>query len=126
MAPGSSGGARIMIVDDDQSVRQLLAAILDDAGYATAQAENGRDALALLQSAHFDLVITDLVMPEQEGIETIKLLRRDFPDVKVIAMSGAFGGDYLRIAGYLGAHQTLQKPVSVDALLQAVKIALKP
>lgn len=115
-----------MIVDDDQSVRQLLAAILDDAGYATAQAENGRDALALLQSAHFDLVITDLVMPEQEGIETIKLLRRDFPDVKVIAMSGAFGGDYLRIAGYLGAHQTLQKPVSVDALLQAVKIALKP
>jgi len=125
MGSDSTRHGRIMIVDDDQSVRQVLAAVLDDAGYFTAQAENGRDALALLQNHPFDVVITDLVMPEQEGIETIKLLHRDFPHVKVIAVSGAFGGDYLRIAGYLGAHQTLQKPVSVEALLQAVQAALE-
>jgi CheY-like chemotaxis protein len=124
MAPGPPQRARILIVDDDLSVRQLLTAILDDAGYSTAQAENGRDAISQIQNASFDLIITDLVMPEQEGIETIKLLRRDFPQIKVIAMSGAFGGDYLRIAGYLGAHNTLQKPVSVEALLQAVEDAL--
>jgi DNA-binding NtrC family response regulator len=126
MGSETSGGGRILIVDDDQSVCRLLAAILEDSGYTTAQAPNGREAMALLESRPFDLVITDLVMPEQEGIETIKLLRRDFPELKVIAMSGAFGGDYLRIAGYLGAHQTLQKPISVDALLRAVGAALKP
>lgn len=74
----------------------------------------------------FDLIITDLVMPKQEGIETIRLLRRDHPEVevKVIAMSGAFGGDYLRIAQYLGASKTLAKPVHADALLRTVEEAL--
>jgi DNA-binding NarL/FixJ family response regulator len=60
-------------------------------------------------------------MPEQEGIETIKCLSRDHPEVKVIAMSGAFGGDYLQIAGFMGAHMTLVKPIRVQTVLNAVQ-----
>lgn len=68
--------------------------------------------------------LIDLVMPEQEGIETIKAIRAEYPDAKVIAMSGAFGGDYLRIAGYLGAHGTLAKPLQMAGVLKAVADAL--
>ena len=64
-------------------------------------------------------------MPEQEGIETVKLIRRDYPQARVIAMSGAFGGDYLRIAGYLGAHGTLAKPLQLATVLKVVAEAMR-
>lgn len=117
-------GARILIVDDDAGVRQVLKSMLDSAGYAVALAGNGREAMERLRHEQFDLIITDLVMPEQEGIETIKLLRRDYPEVKVIAISGAFGGDYLRIAGFLGAHRTIAKPVRMETVIRTVEEAL--
>lgn len=112
---------RILVVDDDEGVRDVIRSMLESAGYAVLLAENGKEAMKLLKTQRADLILTDLVMPEQEGIETIKALRLEYPDVKVIAMSGAFGGDYLRIASYLGAHATLAKPIQMDALLKLVR-----
>ncbi|WP_321476269.1 response regulator [uncultured Paludibaculum sp.] len=120
----SASPANILVVDDDAAVREVVASMLRTAGYTVSVAANGREALTSLQHEKFQVIITDLVMPEQEGIETIKLIRRDYPDVRVIAMSGAFGGDYLRIAGYLGAHGTLAKPLQLATVLKAVSDAL--
>lgn len=115
---------RVLIVDDDPGVRDVIRSMLEAAGYSVLLAENGRDAMRLLKTEQADLILTDLVMPEQEGIETIKALRRDYPHLKVIAMSGAFGGDYLRIAAYLGAHATLAKPIRMEALLRLLEDTL--
>lgn len=116
---------RILIVDDDAAVRSVLQAILSQAGYEVDLAGNGKEAIRKLAESPFDLMITDLVMPEQEGIETIKQLRRDHPQVKVIAMSGAFGGEYLQIAGFLGANRTLTKPIRMETAILAVKEVLE-
>jgi CheY-like chemotaxis protein len=121
---GPVSAAKILVVDDDAGVRDVVRSMLESEGYSVTVAQNGREALSLLKSAPFRLIITDLVMPEQEGIETIKVVRRDYPGVKVIAMSGAFGGDYLRIAGYLGAHGTLAKPLQMASVLKVVADAL--
>jgi DNA-binding NtrC family response regulator len=115
---------KILVVDDDAGVRDVVRSMLESEGYAVAVAQNGREALNALKAEEFHVVITDLVMPEQEGIETIKIVRRDYPSIKVIAMSGAFGGDYLRIAGYLGAHGTLAKPLQMASVLKVVADAL--
>lgn len=120
MESGASDPIRILVVDDDAGVRQVLRSMLVPAGYDVELAVNGRQAIEKLKGEPCDLVITDLVMPEQEGIETIKQLRRDFPEVKIIAISGAFGGDYLRIAGFLGAHRTMAKPVRMETVLRVV------
>ncbi len=125
MNSDESRAARVLVVDDDAAVRDLVAAILETGGYQVAVASNGREALSMLADEGFEVIVTDLVMPEQEGIETIKLIRRDYPSVKVIAMSGAFGGDYLRIAGYLGAHGTIAKPLRIQTVLETVRSVLK-
>lgn len=124
MAGTSSKNERILVVDDDAGVRSVLASMLEVAGYAVQTAANGKEALDLLAVDSFDLIITDLVMPEQEGIETIKILRRDYPQIRVIAMSGAFGGDYLKIAGLLGAHSTMPKPLRMEKVLEIVEKSL--
>lgn len=124
MNPNNALSARVLVVDDDPAVRDLVAAMLEGGGYPVAVASNGREALAMLASEGFDVIITDLVMPEQEGIETIKAIRLDYPAAKVIAMSGAFGGDYLRIAGYMGAHATIAKPLRIKTVLDAVQKVL--
>lgn len=115
---------QILIVDDDAGVRDVLRSMLEMAGYLVSEAENGKEAMRVLRAEGADLILTDLVMPEQEGIETIKALRQEYPHLKVIAMSGAFGGDYLRIAAYLGAHATLPKPIQLEALLKLVRDVL--
>ena len=79
----------------------------------------------MFRSQHFDLVVTDLVMPEREGIEIIQDMRRDQPELRIIAVSGAFGGGYLRLAKSLGANSTLTKPISPDQLVLAVREALQ-
>jgi CheY-like chemotaxis protein len=110
----------ILVVDDDAGVREVIRAMLESAGFSVSLATNGREAVSMLGSASYDLILTDLVMPEQEGISTIKEIRQKYPDMKVIAMSGAFGGDYLRIAGYLGAHGTLAKPIRLESMLKTI------
>lgn len=116
--------ATVLVVDDDDDVRKVLRLMLESGGYRVLEAADGRKALEQVRKEHVDLVMTDLVMPEQEGFETIQAIRRERPSLKVIAMSGAFGGEFLRIAKLLGAHSTLQKPLRVEGVLGAVADAL--
>lgn len=104
---------RILLIDDETLFREMLRAALEGMGHEVVEAANGRIALGLYVPGHFDLVITDLIMPEKEGIETIIELRKLNPKVKIIAMSG--GGrvtsvDYLQIARQIGAKKILAKP----------------
>jgi len=115
---------RILVVDDEPGVRHVLRSLLEAAGYEVVEAAHGGEALTLVRAGGIDLVLTDLVMPEQEGIETIRALRLESPEVRVIAMSGAFGGDFLRIAGLVGAHATIPKPLDPARLLGQVRAVL--
>jgi PAS domain S-box-containing protein len=111
---------RILIADDEPAVRSLLQEVLTEAGYQVLPASNGREAMEIVRTAHPDLVITDLVMPNQEGVETIQMIRKEFPAIKIVAMSGALGGQFLRALGRLGADASLSKPVSPEALQKLV------
>ena len=110
----------ILVVDDEEEIRDLLRRILEEEGYQVLTAENGKQAIALLKTAPVKLMVTDLAMPEQEGMETIALARRDYPDLQIIAMSGAFERSILSVARHLGAHTVLEKPVQVDEVLKLV------
>jgi hypothetical protein len=111
----------ILVVDDEEGIQELFRSVLGSAGYEVDGAGNGREALRLARQREFDLVITDLVMPECEGLETIRTLRLEHPDLKVAAMSGAFGGQFLNVAAKLGACASLKKPISPDQLLAIVR-----
>jgi len=111
----------ILIVDDDPGILSLLSAILKDAGYQVSMASNGDGAISHCRQKVVDLLITDLMMPEREGIETIRYFRKEVPYIKIIAISGAFEGQILAAADILGAHATLQKPIQPDDLLGAVR-----
>ncbi len=113
--------ARILIVDDEPAIRELFSEILREAGYTVETASNGRQAIESLRRSPVDVLITDLVMPEQEGIETILAIRKETVRPKIVAVSGAFGGAYLQSAKALGAHATLLKPVSASQLLETVR-----
>jgi two-component system response regulator (stage 0 sporulation protein F) len=116
--------AKILIIDDEEPIRKLLARILQKAGYETIQAANGREGVQLCALSQVDLVITDIVMPEGEGFETIMQLRRIHPDVKIFAMSGAAVGmnlDVLSIASSFGAIRTFEKPFQPELILNAVR-----
>ena len=117
--------ARILIIDDDPDLRAVLAQMLRLAGYEVALAANGREGLERALKQPADLVLTDIYMPEQEGLETILELRRRFPQLPVLAMSGrAAAGTMLGIAQRLGAIAVLQKPFSSDELLTLVSRSL--
>ena len=115
--------AKILLVDDDQQVRNMLKLTLERAGHAIVEADNGNIAVQKFQRNDIDLVITDIVMPEKEGIETIMELRSLDPAVKIIAISG--GGrinpdDYLNWARRFGVRHTFKKPVDRAQLLEAI------
>ena len=116
--------ASILIIEDHASVRMLLARVLKDAGYHVCEAANGRQGLERFHAQPVDLVITDLEMPEMNGLEVILELTRAFLDVKVIAMSGR-SADELRKAKLLGARQIFPKPLDLSALLHAVQYELQ-
>lgn len=118
---------RILVVDDDDALRNLLCKVLARAGYEAIPAEDGKAALAQFKESGADLVLTDLIMPEMEGLESITELRRLEPDVKIIAMSGGGrkGPDcYLPLAKMMGAAKTLEKPFLNKDLLAAVEEVL--
>ncbi|MGE9297360.1 MAG: response regulator [Puniceicoccales bacterium] len=115
--------ARILIIDDQPEVRAMLSLMLKRAGHETLEAKDGRRGLSVVASYKLDLVVTDILMPEKEGIETIIELRKTFPTLKIIAISGGGDGrnfDYLPMAERLGAHATLKKPFSNQDLLSAI------
>ena len=120
--------ARIIIIDDDVQIRVLLKEILQQEGYEVVDAPDGLEGVRLYRENPADLVITDIIMPEKEGLEIIRELRTDFPEVKIMAISG--GGrigpePYLQIAERLGAKSILTKPIERDELIGAVRMALK-
>ncbi len=113
----------ILIVDDDSQVRELLQRILEREGYQVTTAADGDEAIERFDPNEMDLVITDLVMPNREGLETIMTLRRQYGEIQVIAISGGgrnSGQDYLTLAKKLGAAYTFTKPFDRSDLLAAV------
>jgi DNA-binding NtrC family response regulator len=123
-----AGSGSILIIDDDAAVSRTLSLILTRAGYEVRCAPTGRKGLELLAADGFDLVLTDIIMPELDGIEAIRRIRDDYPNLRVIAMSG--GGqidkaDFLHMAHVLGADRVMEKPVRSDQLLELVKTTLE-
>lgn len=115
---------RILVVDDETQIRTMLTLMLEQEGYTVHTAENGEEGLALVGRHTFDLVITDMIMPVKDGLKFIMELVRDYPDLKVLAISG--GGAikaerYLTMAGYLGDIATLEKPFKREVLLEMVR-----
>ncbi len=112
--------ANILIIDDDREIRRAFRFAVENAGHSVRTASNGREGLRELREHPFDLVVTDIVMPDIEGIETIRTIRAERPDIPIIAVSGggeyASGETYLSIARSLGANAGLKKPVSVREL----------
>jgi len=120
--------ARILIIDDEAMIRDLLVNILEREGYETITASGGKDGIKIYRENPADLIITDLLMPEKDGIETIMELRRDSQDVKIIAMSGGGKIDpetYLQIAKNMGAIETIAKPFDRKELLKTVQELLE-
>jgi CheY-like chemotaxis protein len=116
--------ARILLIDDDEPFRSVLKVSLQQMGHDVIDARDGCEGVALYTGGDFDIVVTDLIMPDKEGIETIMDLRKLNPEVKIIAMSG--GGrvtsvDYLQIARQVGAKRILAKPF----LYEDIKVAIE-
>ncbi len=115
----------ILIVDDEPDIREMLELMLKKAGYETECAQNGEVALEILNKGkRFKLLVTDVVMPEMDGVTTIMEVIKKFPNMKVLAMSG--GGvipseTYLEMADKLGACRTFAKPLNIKEFLDAVK-----
>jgi len=115
----------ILIIDDEPEIREVLRVFLERSGLRTVQAENGVQGYTMFLTNEIDLVITDLLMPEQEGIETILQIRNEHPTVPIIAMSG--GGrmagtmDILHTAQLLGAARTFAKPFNPMDIVAEVK-----
>jgi hypothetical protein len=110
----------ILVLDDEEAIGTLFAETLTAAGYDASSCRDAKAAITLMKQRAIDLFITDLVMPDQEGIETISIMRKKYPDVPILAISG-YGGEYLRVAHLLGASGTLEKPVDLGALCNKVK-----
>jgi CheY-like chemotaxis protein len=116
--------ARILVIDDEENVREMFSELLARAGHEVVPMANGKDAAKRCAEVAADLVITDILMPDRDGLEAIGELRRCVPDVKIIAISGGSKigpGLYLDAAQALGAHRAFAKPVDVADLLAAVR-----
>ena len=119
---------RILIIDDEPQIRSMLRLMLERDGYEVVEAPDGIEGIRVYRQNPADLIITDLIMPNKDGIGMIIDLKKEFPDVKIIAMSG--GGlnkpeGYLKGAKKLGAARTLTKPIDREEMLRAVKNTLK-
>jgi CheY-like chemotaxis protein len=112
---------RVLVIEDNVDLRDYLRLALESQEYQVLTARNGQEALGFLNGHPVDVVLTDLFMPEMDGIETIAALRKHFPDISVVAMSGRPGVDYLSVARELGVTCTLRKPFEIDELLTALK-----
>jgi CheY-like chemotaxis protein len=120
--------ASIVLIDDDPALRSVMRRVLERAGHSVADAEDGVKGIALVERVRPDIVITDLVMPEKEGIETILELRDRFQDLPIIAVSGAEGGEVdgpLVDASMFGAAAVLAKPFSISDFIEVVERVLK-
>jgi len=115
---------RILIIDDEEAMRDMLYQIIEGEGYEIVTACDGDKGIKLHRKTPFDLIITDIVMPGKEGLETIMELKRHFPNLKIIAISG--GGrikpdNYLAMTKELGADKIFMKPFDIDDFLETVR-----
>ena len=115
---------RVLIVDDEASIRGLLRQAFEMNSFEVIEASNGEEAVRTFREGGIDLVITDIIMPDKEGLESIMDLKEIDPDVKIIAISG--GGrlephSYLQMAANFGAKKVFQKPLSISLLIEAAK-----
>lgn len=115
--------AKILVIDDEPSILLMIKKMLEKEGHEVDLALNGREGMEQFEKNRPDMVITDIIMPEKEGLETIFELRKKFPELKIIAISG--GGrigpeGYLPSAKYLGADRVFQKPLVQKEFVQAV------
>jgi YesN/AraC family two-component response regulator len=114
----------ILIIDDDEQILKMLSKALERQGYKVSTASNGKEGIRLYKETIADVIITDIVMPEMEGLEAIRKLRKEFEDINIIALSG--GGfvdpkEYLKLAKKFGAKYTFSKPVELQKLFDAIK-----
>jgi DNA-binding NtrC family response regulator len=120
--------AHILVIDDDTMLREVLRHGLERVGHQVSEARDGKTGLAVHQVDPVDLVITDIIMPGMEGLETIMELQRRFPSTKIIAISGGGmgkAGDYLALASKLGAHRIVPKPFAMATLAALVSELLE-
>ena len=126
LPPGSA--KRILVVEDDKLMRDVLEIALANGGFQVVAADGGAEAVDLARLMHFDLVITDLIMPKMAGIETIMALLAQDPGVKIIAISGVQVGserDFLPLARSLGASAILRKPFDRETLITTVRSVIQ-
>ncbi len=118
----------ILLVDDEESIRRMVRAVLGEEKYAFTEASNGVEALEIMETQAFDLILTDVIMPDCDGIELVMSVRKKLPDIKVIVMSG--GGrvradHYLNLAEKLGAARVFEKPFNTAELRETVRELLE-
>ena len=118
----------ILVIDDEAPVLSLFGQLLESAGYSVALASDGREGLRLLKQQKPDLIITDIMMPEMDGLELLMTIRKQYPEIPAIAISGGMKiqpVSFLPQAKKLGAQHVFVKPVELSALLQAVQELLR-
>jgi len=120
---------RVLVIDDDVDVREMICKMLNGNDYDVLAAANGKEGMQIIRrEPKINIVITDLIMPEKEGIETIQEIKRDFPQIRILAISGGGRGsaqNYLALAKGMGANLTLNKPFVKQELLNAVNEILE-
>lgn len=115
---------KILIIDDDSRIRNLFRMWLEREDFEVFEAENGMEGVKIQRATPMDLIVCDLIMPVQEGIETITQIKNEFPDVGIIAISGGgkIGPDsYLSVAEHLGAWRVFTKPVDMRLMIETIK-----
>ena len=116
----------VLLIDDNDQIRALFRRVLEEAGYFVLDAANGREGLRQFRQTPVALVITDLLMPDSDGLEVTMTLRRESPHVKIIVLTGGSGEpNLLEVAKLLGAHRTMKKPIEMTELLEAVQQELQ-
>ncbi|MEQ9640433.1 MAG: response regulator [Alphaproteobacteria bacterium] len=119
---GTAAHHNVVVIDDDELVAETVVSILRSAGHDAVAAPDGVEGLELIRDGEYDAVVTDIMMPRKEGIETIMEIRRDRPALKIMAISGGSTGstDFLQWAEKLGADAVLAKPFSAQEFLDAL------
>jgi CheY-like chemotaxis protein len=116
--------ARILLIEDDEALRDVLVSMLERKGYDVEVAGNGDEGIKLYRENPADLMITDIIMPVKGGIHTIVDLQKEYPDIKIIAISGGGMGaaeEYLEVVKVLSVKYALKKPFSNEELLNAIE-----
>ena len=121
---GVTRKARILVIEDEDTIRTLITSALEQLGHDVIEAENGQVAERYLDEDRFDLVITDLIMPERDGLEVIRDLRANHPDTRILAASTPSTLMLLEIAKLMGAHATIAKPYTLGELTESVSALL--